>query len=225
MITVLVADDQALIRAGIVLLLNAQPDISVVAEAANGAEAVELASEHPPDVVIMDVRMPELDGVAATRLLCADRPPSEAVPGPRVLVLTTFDDDDAVYGALLAGASGYLLKHAVPHDLVAAVRRVAGGDAWLDPAVAGRVIKALAGTPRIGEPVGELVQRLTPRETEVLVLMADGLSNAEIAQRLVVGEGTVKTHVSRVLMKTACRDRAQAVALAYRSGLVVGPGS
>jgi DNA-binding NarL/FixJ family response regulator len=236
MITVLVVDDQALIRAGIVLLLNAQPDIRVVAEAGDGAEAVALARDHRPDVVIMDVRMPVLDGVAATRALCADRPvadadrPDRAVrpprpgPGPRVLILTTFDDDEAVYGALLAGASGYLLKHAVPHELVEAVRRVAAGDAWLDPAVAGRVIDALARTTRVGEdPVG-LVERLTSREREVLVLMADGLSNSEIADRLVVGEGTVKTHVSRVLMKTACRDRSQAVALAYRSGWVTPHG-
>ncbi len=224
MITVLVVDDQALIRAGIVLLLNAQPDIEVVAEAADGAEAVTLAAEHGPNVVIMDVRMPVLDGVAATRALCADRPAADADSAPRVLMLTTFDDDEAVYGALRAGASGYLLKHAVPHELVDAVRRVAAGDAWLDPAVAGRVIKALARTTRVGDdPIG-LVDRLTSREREVLVLMADGLSNAEIADRLVVGEGTVKTHVSRVLMKTACRDRAQAVALAYRSGWVTPQG-
>jgi DNA-binding NarL/FixJ family response regulator len=220
MITVLVADDQALIRAGIVLLLQAQPDIEVLAEAGDGAEAIVLAARHHPDVVIMDVRMPVLDGVSATRELCADRDPAAGESGPRVLVLTTFDDDEAVYGALLAGASGYLLKHAVPHDLVSAVRRVAAGDAWLDPAVAGAVIAALARTPRVGEASGELIGRLTAREREVLVLMADGLSNAEIADRLVVGEGTIKTHVSRVLMKTACRDRVQAVALAYRSGLV-----
>ncbi|HET9648981.1 MAG TPA: response regulator transcription factor [Microlunatus sp.] len=219
MITVLIAEDQPLVRAGIVLLLQAETGIEVVGQAGTGTEAVRRSEELGPDVVIMDLRMPELDGVAATRLLCADRPAS-AGAGPRVLVLTTFADDQAVFGALLAGASGYLLKHAVPQELVSAVRRVAGGEVWLDPAVAGRVVSALAATPRVGEPTDELIGRLTAREREVLILMADGLSNAEIADRLVVGEGTVKTHVSRVLMKTACRDRVQAVALAYRSGLV-----
>jgi DNA-binding NarL/FixJ family response regulator len=222
-ISVIVADDQPLIRAGIVLLLQAQPDIVVVAEAADGREAVDLARARLPDVVLMDVRMPGVDGVSATRELCQDRPVAAGFPLPKVLVLTTFDDDQAVYGALLAGASGYLLKHAVPQDLIAAVRSVAAGNAWLDPAVAGKVIHALAGVPRVGQAIPELVARLTPREREVLVLMAEGLSNAEISERLVVGEGTVKTHVSRVLMKTACRDRAQAIALAYRCGLVVPP--
>ncbi len=222
-IKVLIADDQALIRAGLTMLLDAQPDLEVVAEAAEGAEAVRLAELHRVDVVLMDVRMPGTDGVAATRALCADRRSDDSAPGPKVLILTTFDDDDAVYGALSAGASGYLLKHAVPHDLLAAIRRVAAGDAWLDPAVAGSVIAALARGPRPGEPVPDILSRLTPREREVLVLIAEGLSNAEIADRLVVGEGTVKTHVSRVLMKTASRDRSQAVALAYRSGLVLPP--
>jgi DNA-binding NarL/FixJ family response regulator len=220
---VLIADDQALIRAGLRMLLDAQPDLEVVAEAADGAEAVRLAELRRVDVVLMDIRMPGTDGVAATRALCADRTSQDRGPGPKVLILTTFDDDDAVYGALLAGASGYLLKHAVPHDLLAAVRRVAAGDAWLDPAVAGRVIAALAHRPRPGEPVPGILSRLTPREREVLVLIAEGLSNTEIADRLVVGEGTVKTHVSRVLMKTASRDRSQAVVLAYRSGLVLPP--
>jgi len=223
-IKVLIADDQALIRAGLTLLVNAQPDLDVVAEAADGAEAVRLAELRRVDVVLMDVRMPGIDGVAATRALCADRSSEDPAPGPKVLILTTFDDDNAVYGALSAGASGYLLKHAVPHDLVTAIRRVAAGDAWLDPAVAGRVIAALAHGPRRpGEPVPDILSRLTPREREVLVLIAEGLSNAEIADRLVVGEGTVKTHVSRVLMKTASRDRSQAVGLAYRSGLVTPP--
>ncbi|MET1005607.1 MAG: response regulator transcription factor [Propionibacteriaceae bacterium] len=221
--TVLVAEDQALVRAGIVMLLRAAPDLDVVAEAVNGQEAVELTHRHTPDVVVMDVRMPVLDGVTATRVLCADRPSSSTAPLVKVLVLTTFDDDADVYGALVAGATGYLLKHAAPRDLVSAVRAIAAGDAWIDPAVAGRVIRALAEVPRVADRVPELVARLTPREREVLVLMAAGLSNAEIAERLVVGVGTVKTHVSRALMKTATRDRAQAIALAYRCGLVIPP--
>jgi DNA-binding NarL/FixJ family response regulator len=222
-IGVLVADDQAIVRAGIVMMLEAQTDIEVVAEAGNGREAVDLARRLQPDVVLMDVRMPVLDGVAATRELCADQPPTEHGSLVKVLVLTTFDDDAAVYGALLAGATGYLLKHAAPQDLLTAVRCIAAGDAWIDPAVAGRVIRALARIPRVSQSVPELVARLTPREREVLVLMAEGLSNAEIAERLFLGEGTVKTHVSRSLMKTATRDRAQAIALAYQCGLVV-PG-
>ena len=224
-VTVLVADDQALVRAGIVMLLQAQPELEVVAEASDGREAVELARAHTPDVVVMDVRMPLMDGVAATRALCADRPAGTTEPLVKVLVLSTYHDDEAVYGALLAGATGYLLKHAAPRDLVAAVRVIAAGDAWIDPAVAGRVIKALAEVPRVADRVPALVARLTPRERDVLVLMAEGLSNAEIAARLGLGEGTVKTHVSRVLMKTATRDRAQAIVLAYRCGLVVVPRS
>jgi DNA-binding NarL/FixJ family response regulator len=228
-ITVVVADDEPLLRAGISLLLEAEHDISVVGEAGDGQQAIDLAHRLHPDVVVMDLRMPGVDGIAATRALCADRPqlPTDGSGADdkvtAVLVLTTFSDDEAVYGALLAGASGYLLKHAVPADLVKAVRAVASGEAWLDPAVAGRVIKALANVPRVGQSDAQLLQRLTPREREVLILLAEGLSNAEISQRLYVGEGTVKTHVSRVLMKTACRDRAQAIALAYRSGLVVPP--
>lgn len=167
--------------------------------------------------------MPVLDGVAATRQLCADPLREAGSPLVKVLVLTTFDDDEAVYGALLAGATGLLLKQAAPRDLGAAVRAVAAGDAWIDPPVAGRVIRALASVPRVTDRVPALVARLTAREREVVVLMAEGLSNAEIAARLVVGEGTVKTHVSRTLMKTATRDRAQAIALAYRCGLVVPP--
>lgn len=170
--TVLVAEDQALVRAGIVMLLQAQPDLEVVAEATNGREAVELTRAHGPAVVVMDLQMPELDGVSATRTLCADRPAGASGPPVKVLVLTTFDDDAAVYGALLAGATGYLLKHAAPRDLVAAVRAIAAGDAWIDPAVAGRVLKALAGIPRVADRVPELVARLTPREREVLVLLA-----------------------------------------------------
>lgn len=217
--TVLVADDQAVVRGGITMLLRAEPDLEVVAEAADGRQAIELTRALAPDVVLMDVRMPVLDGVAATRALCADRPGDASVV--KVLMLTTFADDEAVYGALVAGATGYLLKQAAPRDLIAAVRAIAAGDAWIDPAVAGRVIRALADVPRVADRVPELVSRLTAREREVLVLMAEGLSNAEIAARLVLGEGTVKTHVSRVLMKTATRDRAQAIALVYRCGLLV----
>jgi DNA-binding NarL/FixJ family response regulator len=217
-IRVIVADDEPLVRAGIVLLLRSEPDLEVVAEASDGAQACELALAQDVDVVVMDIRMPVLDGIAATAML-ASRPESGGHV-VKVLVLTTFDDDDDVYGALLAGASGYLLKRAAPTDLATAVRRVAGGEAWLDPAVAGRVIASLARIPHVGENPTEDVARLTPREREVLVLMAHGLSNQEIAGRLFVGEGTVKTHVSRILLKTASRDRPQAIALAYRSGLV-----
>jgi DNA-binding NarL/FixJ family response regulator len=219
-ISVLVADDEAMIRAGIAMMVNAQDDLEVVAEAANGVEAVELVQRLRPDVVLMDVRMPVMDGVAATRAICAA---PRVEPPTRVLVLTTFSDDQAVHGALLAGASGYLLKHAAPQALLSAIREVAAGNAWLDPSVTGSVIEALAAAPRAGQNVAGLCAELTSREREVLVLMAQGLSNTEIGERLVLGSGTVKTHVSRVLMKTASRDRAQAIALAYQSGLVVAP--
>ncbi|MQY26013.1 response regulator [Nocardia aurantia] len=222
-ITVVVADDQPLVRAGIVLLLGVETDIEVVGEASDGREVLELVAVHRPDVVLMDLRMPEMDGIEATAALTADsaRDPDRLT---KVLVLTTFRDDDAVYGALRSGASGFLLKHAAPGDLAAAVRRVAAGEAWIDPAVAGRVIAALAGSGRVGPHSSELIDRLTPREREVLVLMAEGLSNNEIRERLVLSEATVKTHVARVIMKTGSRDRTQAVVLAYRSGLVL-PGS
>lgn len=219
-ISVLIADDQPMIRAGIALLLGAEPDIDVVGEASDGAEAVALARSRRPDVVLMDIQMPGTDGVAATRALTADDEPG-ADPDrlTKVLVLTTFDDDEAVYGALRSGASGFLLKHAAPGDLIVAVRRVASGEAWIDPAVARKVISAL-GDPGPDLPQSDAIGRLTPREREVLVLMAHGLSNAEIRDRLVLSEATVKTHVARVVMKTGARDRTQAVVLAYQSGLV-----
>lgn len=222
-ISVVVADDQPLIRAGIVMLLTAEPDIVVVGEASDGRDAVELAAARRPDVVLMDIQMPGTDGIAATRALTADDASREADHLTKVLVLTTFDDDDAVYGALRSGASGFLLKHAAPGDLVVAVRKVAAGEAWIDPAVARKVIAALGGGNASGRRSPELIERLTPREREVLVLMALGLSNAEIRDRLVVSEATVKTHVARIVMKTGSRDRTQAVVLAYQSGLVV-PG-
>ena len=221
-IRVIVVDDQELIRAGIVMLLAAQEDLQVVAEAADGDTAVRLAAEHHPDVVLMDIRMPRGDGIEATRRLTADQQ-GESVDRPtRVLVLTTFADDEVLYGALRAGASGFLLKHAAPADLPSAIRKVAAGEAWIDSAVAGRVIAALARLPESPD-AGELEALLTPREREVLTMIAQGMSNAEITRRLVLSEATVKTHVARVIMKTGCRDRAQAVALAYQSGLVRPP--
>lgn len=219
-VTVVVADDQPMMRAGVALLLEAQPDINVVAEADDGAMALELAAAHRPDVLLMDVRMPILDGVEATRRLTADQALSEVT---RVLVLTTFDEDDAVYGALRAGASGFLLKHAAPRDLVAAVRAVAVGEHWIDSKVAGRVIAALADLPGDGSPASVLLERLTAREREVLSMMARGLSNQQIASSLVLSEATVRTHVSRIMLKTGSHDRGNAIVLAYQSGLVV-PG-
>lgn len=222
-ITVIIADDQPLVRAGISMLLAAETDIHVVGEASDGREALKLVRARQPEVVVMDVRMPGMDGVAATRALTADDISSGPDQLTKVLVLTTFDDDEVVYGALRAGASGFLLKHAAPTDLIAAVRKVAAGEAWIDPAVARKVITAVAGLSDFSQGASELIERLTPREREVLVLMAHGLSNAEIRDRLVLSESTVKTHVARVVMKTGSRDRTQAVVLAYQSGLVIPP--
>lgn len=217
-ISVVVADDQELIRAGIVMLLAAQPDITVLGEAADGNQVLALVAEHSPDVVLMDLRMPGIDGIEATRRLTAD--PVDPDRPTRVLVLSTFADDDSVYPALRAGAQGYLLKHAAPQDLPTAIRRVAAGDAWLDPSIAGGVIERLAQVPERALDATELHNVLTPRELEVLALIAQGLSNRQISEKLFVSEATVKTHVARVIMKTGCRDRAQVVALAYQSGLV-----
>ncbi|MFD7655049.1 response regulator [Actinosynnema sp. NPDC059797] len=215
MVKVLVADDQEMVREGFAALLAAQPDIEVVGSAGDGAEAVAQVRRLRPDVVLMDVRMPGTDGLTATRLL-ADDP-------VRVLVLTTFDLDDYVYEALRAGASGFLLKHAPASELLAAVRVVARGEALLAPSVTKRLIEDFVKSrpARVVRPAS--LGALTERETEVLGLVARGLSNAEIAAHLVLAEQTVKTHVSRVLMKLGLRDRAQAVIAAYESGLVV-PG-
>lgn len=217
MIEVLIADDQELVRTGFRALVEAEPDLQVVGEAANGEEAVELARRLRPDVVLMDVRMPILDGIAATRHIRAtgEQP-------PRVLVLTTFDLDEHVYQALRAGASGFLLKDAKATQLVEAIRVVAAGDALIAPAITKRLLTELASRPDRRTPPPEL-DELTPREREVLQLVARGLSNAEIARRLVLGEATVKTHVTRILAKLDLRDRVQAVVLAYETGLVT-PG-
>jgi DNA-binding NarL/FixJ family response regulator len=220
MIRVLVADDQMLVRAGFRVLVDSAPDLEVVGEAGNGAEAVELARSARPDVVLMDIRMPVLDGLEATRRIVADQLLAEV----RVLVLTTFDLDEYVYEALRAGASGFLLKDTPPADLLAAIRVVAAGDALLAPGVTRRLIAEFARRPEPTTVTPAALAGLTDREREVLVLVARGLTNAEIAGRLVVSTATAKTHVSRVLAKLQARDRAQLVMLAYETGLVT-PGS
>jgi DNA-binding NarL/FixJ family response regulator len=216
LITVLIADDQAMVRQGFGALLAAQPDLLVVGDAADGAAAVRETRRLDPDVVLMDVRMPVLDGLEATRQLLAGRPEGR----PRVLILTTFDLDDYVYEALRAGASGFLLKDAPAADLVSAVRVVASGEALLAPSVTRRLIAEFAARPGRDRPRPTALNALTPRETEVLRLIARGMSNTEIAAELVVAEQTVKTHIGRILAKLALRDRAQAVVLAYETGLV-----
>ncbi|MFD0278579.1 response regulator [Kitasatospora sp. NPDC127111] len=221
-IRVIIVDDQAMVRAGFAALLDAQDDIDVVGDAADGAQALELSGRTHPDVVLMDVRMPGMDGLEAARRLL-----DPAAPGahrPRVLMLTTFDVDDYVYEALRAGASGFLLKDAPPADLIAAVRVVAAGEALLAPSVTRRLIEDFARTGPVRRRDPKLrLNGLTPRETEVLELIARGLSNQEIATGLVLAEQTVKTHIGRILAKLDLRDRAQAVILAYESGLVT-PG-
>jgi DNA-binding NarL/FixJ family response regulator len=222
MITVALADDQALVRAGFRALLDSEDDIAVVAEAADGEEAVELATRHRPDVVLMDVRMPRTDGLRATARLTAD----PRLGGTRVIVLTTFELDEYVFGALRAGAAGFLLKDVEPAELVDAVRTVAAGDALLSPRHIRRLIEAFVeqadSAPGGAEEDGRL-EGLTAREREVLALVGEGLSNAEIADRLVLSPLTAKTHVARLFMKLGARDRAQLVVLAYETGLVV-PG-
>jgi DNA-binding NarL/FixJ family response regulator len=216
-IRALVVDDQEVVRAGFSALLDTQPDIAVAASAANGTEAVRLAVEHRPDVVLMDVRMPEMDGIEATRRICA----AAGDDGPRILILTTFDLDEYVYDALQAGASGFLLKDVPAETLFEAVRVISAGDALLAPTITRRLIAEFARLrPRQQIRPNEL-DVLTPRETEILGLVAEGLSNREIASRLVLSDETVKTHVSHVLSKLGLRDRAQAVVAAYESGLVV----
>lgn len=221
MIGLLVADDDVLVRGGITMLLHGEDDITVVGEAASGEEAVLLARRLRPAVVLMDLRMPGLDGVAATRRIVEDSCATPDAPS-KVLVLTTFSDDESVFAALRSGASGFLIKDTAPRFLVEAVRSVASGGSWIDAAVAGSVIRAFTAAPaaRPAKVYQDALGRLTGREREVLQLMALGRSNAEIRDQLVLSEATVRTHVSRILMKTDSHDRAQAVVLAFRSGLV-----
>ncbi|ASO21855.1 DNA-binding NarL/FixJ family response regulator [Actinoalloteichus hoggarensis] len=215
MIRVLLVDDQTLVRAGFRSILDGEPDIEVVAEASDGNGALRLAAEHRPDVVLMDVRMPEMDGLEATRRLAAD----PRLGGVRVVILTTFDLDDYVYDALRSGAAGFLVKDTEPMELIHAVRVVARGDALLAPAVTRRLIAEIACRRRAPEP-SPLLNGLTDREREVLGLVAEGLSNDEIAARLVLSPATAKTHVSRIMTKLRSRDRAQLVVTAYESGMI-----
>ena len=219
-IRVLIADDQALVRAGFRKILESDPEIDVVAEAADGLEAVELARHTHVDVVLMDIQMPRLDGIAATRQLAAD-----GEGGPRVLILTTFRLDEYVYEALRAGASGFLLKDVPPERLLDGVRIIAAGDALLDPGVTRSVVELFGRRPASAFKLAERLGELTARERDVLAELARGCSNAEIARALVISEGTAKTHVAHLLMKLGLRDRLQAVIYAYESGFVeIGEG-
>ena len=214
---ILVADDEAMVRAGFRMILEAEPDMRVVGEAEDGGDVVAVARSCRPDVVVMDIRMPRVDGITATRRLLA-----EIDPPPQVLMVTTFDDDDTLYEALRAGAGGFLLKNAPPEQLLDAVRALAAGEGLLSPSVTRRVLSEFARrSPSAPEPARrDALAELTAREVEVLRLMARGLSNAEISAELVISAGTAKTHVSRILMKLGLRDRVQAVVLAYESGLL-----
>jgi DNA-binding NarL/FixJ family response regulator len=218
-VRVLLVDDQALIRAGFRMILNAEQDIEVVGECADGTQAIDSVKRLRPDVVLMDIRMPEMDGIEATRRITQ----SNGDPPIRVLMLTTFDLDEYVYDALRAGASGFLLKDVPADQLVDGIRLVAGGEALLAPSVTRRLIEEFSKGPRTRQEKPAALEELTPRELEVFTLIARGMSNHEIAEELVVSETTVKTHVARVLMKLGVRDRVQAVVLAYESGLVA-PG-
>jgi DNA-binding NarL/FixJ family response regulator len=219
-VRVLLVDDQALIRAGFRMILDAEEDMEVVGECADGTQAVDSTRRLKPDVVLMDIRMPEMDGIEATRLIAG----ADGDAGPRVLMLTTFDLDEYVYDALRAGASGFLLKDVPAEQLVDGIRVVAKGEALLAPSVTRRLIHEFSRSGAARQRAPAELEELTPRELEVFKLIARGMSNAEIAAELVVSETTVKTHVARVLMKLGVRDRVQAVVLAYESG-VVAPGS
>lgn len=216
--SILIADDQAMVRGGFRALLDAETDFTVVGEASNGTEAIKLVSRHRPDVVLMDIRMPELDGVQATRLITAD----PLLAGTRVLVLTTFDLDEYIFGALRAGASGFLLKGMEPTELISAVRLISRGDMLLAPSATRLLIETYvkAAVPAASEHPVALSTEITERETQILAMLAKGLSNAEIADRLVISPFTVKSHISSLLTKQALRDRVQLVVLAYETGLI-----
>jgi DNA-binding NarL/FixJ family response regulator len=219
---ILLADDEVLVRDGLAMILNAEPDLRVVCTADDGAEAVRLASSVAPDVVLMDVRMPGMGGVAATQILTADGFGNDPTHTVCVVMLTSFNDTAAVREALRNGASGFLLKSSAPRDVAAAMRSVAAGHAWLDPQVTRGVIEDLVSRPEPALPTSAVLSRLTARERTVLSLLAHGLGTLEIAAHLVISEATARTHIGRILMKLGVRDRAQAVAFAYRSRLV-GP--
>jgi DNA-binding NarL/FixJ family response regulator len=214
-VRVLIVDDQALVRAGFRMILEAQPDIEVVGEAGDGAQAIALVESHKPDVVLMDIRMPGVDGIEATRRLVAGPPPR-----PRVVILTTYELDEYVFDALAAGATGFLLKHVPPEELVRGVRLAAAGEAMLAPSVTRRLIEEFASRRPAARPTTAALDTLTEREREVLTFLARGLSNPEIAREMHVGDATVKTHVAHLLDKLELRDRTQAVIYAYEVGLV-----
>ncbi|MDR7184790.1 DNA-binding NarL/FixJ family response regulator [Microbacterium trichothecenolyticum] len=218
MIRVLLVDDQAMVRAGLRMVLSAETDVEVVGEASDGAEALRLVARHTPDVVLLDVRMPGMDGLAAARRMSQD------AGGPGILMLTTFDEHEIVDEALSTGVAGFLLKASSPEQLVDAVRAVAAGSGVLDPAITRHVIDRFATAPRVDADAAATLAELSPREIDVLRLVAAGRSNAEIASILFLGEATVKTHVSRMLLKLGLRDRVQAVAFAYESGLLTPGG-
>jgi len=220
MIRVLIVDDEPLARAGITMLVNAEEDIDVVAEAADGQDALTQARAQRPDVILMDVRMPGTDGVEATRAVIEEGLTAQNGQPIGVIILTTYHIDDAVYAALRAGALGFLLKDAAPTEIVAAIRAVAGGEAWLDPTVARRLLDEFAARPEQHTPTPAKMAKLTPREREVLTLLAQGLSNADVAGQLFISEATVKTHLAHVMTKLGVREKAQAVIAAYQTGLV-----
>jgi DNA-binding NarL/FixJ family response regulator len=223
MIRVMVVDDQPLARAGMAMLVNAEQDIAVVAEAADGQDALIQAREQRPDVILMDVRMPGTDGVAATRAVVGERLTARNGQPIRVIILTTYHLDESVHAALRAGAMGFLLKVAAATEIVAAIRAVAAGEAWLDPRVTFPIVAGIARQPEKRTPTSAEMTQLTSREREVLALLAQGLTNADAAEHLVIAEATVKTHLARVMKKLGLREKAQAVAVAYQTGLVSPP--